>query len=155
MAWKWVTNSRIGRIQPPSYMKKLHLRTFTEVFGRILSALGWWSLCQLQLISSCCKFGRLDINRRVLPMIEHDWFGASLHCRRRSRVWTKLHLKLTTLEYWRRCLGDPIATLELKYLVALCDHALHTSRHCQRVLLIPNSSLSTSWLFARKSIIRW
>ena len=152
MAWKWVTNSRIGRIQAPLYIKKLHLRTFTEVFGRILSALGWWSLRQLQLISSCCKFGRLDINRRVLPMIEHDWFRSSSPRRLRSRVWTKLHLELTTFEYWRSCLGDLIDTLQLKYLVALCDHVLHTRRHGQRVAVDVN--LNLSWSSARKSIIR-
>ena len=150
MAWKWVTNSRIGHMKAPLYIEKIHLRTFTEVFGRILSALGWWSLCQVQLISSCCKFGRLDINRRILPMMEHDRFGASCPTRLRDKVRAELKLDLTALEYWRSCLGDLIVTLELKYLVALCDHDLHTSRHCNRVGLI----VTYSWIYARKSIIR-
>ena len=150
MAWKWATNSRIGCIKAPLYIGKLHLRTFTEVFGRILSALGWWSLCQLQLISSCCKFGRLDINRRVLPMMEHDRFGASCSTRLRDKVRAELKLDLTALEYWRSCLYDSILTLELKYFVALCDHDLHTSRHCKRIELI----VTFCWSSARKSIIR-
>ena len=128
MAWKWVINSRIGCILPV-YIMNVHFRIFTEVFDSSLSALGWWSLCQSQTISSCCKCGSLDINRRALPMIEHDCFQALCPCRWRNRVWTKLELLLATLEYWRSCLGDFIVTLELKYFVALCNHALHTSRH--------------------------
>ena len=66
-------------------------------------------------------------------MIEHDRFGASCSNRLRDKVRDKvraeLKLDLTALEYCRSCLGDLIVTVELKYLVALCDHVLHTSRH--------------------------
>ena len=62
-------------------------------------------------------------------MMEHDRFGAFPSTRLRDKVRAELKLDLTALEYRRSCFGDWIVTLELKYLVALCDHILHTSRH--------------------------
>ena len=62
-------------------------------------------------------------------MIEHDRSGASRSTRLRDKVRVERKLDLTALEYRRSCLGDWIVTLELKYLIALCDHVLHTSKH--------------------------